>query len=258
MKNHFNFSRFARLFGKHTAEHIKWYLMATAVLIGAMSLMLGFVAYMQSYPIDLEEQSLIFIFGILGAGSIFTSIVFAHLGDKKQAIAALTLPASHFEKYLVGWIYSFLIFILVFTASFYLVVITIISLDNQGPEPTKLLNIFSPTNRIYLVFLLYAMVHAIAIWGSIYFQRLHLIKTAFAFFIVFLLVIFFNLQWLEVLFNKDLAVAVPFGSIGFHDKKQYYLVELPEAQHSLTFLLPLVLAIILWITAFFGLKEKQV
>lgn len=258
MKNHFSFNRFGRLFGKHTAEYIRWYLMAAAVLAGTLTLILGFVAYVQNYPIDLEEQTIIFIFGLLGAGSVFTSTVFAYLGDKKRAIAALTLPASHLEKYLVGWLYSFLAFILVYTAIFYLVVSVILRLDNPENKPVQLLDIFAPEPGAYLAFLIYAFVHGVAIWGSIFFQKLHFIKTAFAFFLLMLLVIFLNYQWLEVYFNQDLAVAMPFDDIRFHDKNKFYSVELPDAQQRLTRIIPVALAAVLWITAYFGLREKQV
>ncbi len=258
MNNHFSFTRFNRLLAKHTAETIKWYLMATAVLIGGMTLILGFVAYMQSYPVDEEEQTLLFIFGLLGAGSVFSSTVFAHLGDKKKAIAALTLPASHFEKYLVAWLYSFLIFIVVFTLSFYLVVWLVLTLDNPGAEPVKYLNIFATENGILLIVLLFAFLHGIALWGSVYFQKLHFIKTAFAFFIGLMILVFLNFQGLEMLFDRDLRAAVPFNNIGFQDKDQYYYLELVEIKPYFTKLLPVVLGIIFWLAAYFGLKEKQV
>ncbi|RDC64012.1 hypothetical protein [Adhaeribacter pallidiroseus] len=258
MNNHFSFTRFSRVLAKHTAEYLKWYLMAAAVLTGAMTLILGFVAYMQSYPVDEEEQTLLFIFSLLGAGSVFTSTVFAHLGDKKKAMAALTLPASHFEKYLVAWLYSFLIFSVVFTLSFYLVVGLVLNLDNPGAEPVKYLNIFSTENEVYLVFLIFAFIHGIALWGSVFFQKLHFIKTAFAFFLGLMLLVFLNYHGLEMLLNRDLMVAMPFNNIGFQDKDQYYYLDLPEIKPYFTKLLPVVLGLIFWLAAYFGLKEKQV
>ncbi|QNF33907.1 hypothetical protein HUW51_14685 [Adhaeribacter swui] len=258
MNNHFSFTRFSRLFAKHTAEHIRWYLMATAVLIGGMTLILGFLAYLQSYPINQEEQTLLFVFGLLGAGSIFTSTVLAHLGDKKKAMAALTLPASHLEKYLVAWLYSLPLFLVVFTASFYLVAFLVMTLDNPGNVPVKLISLFSSDNMVYLSFIAFAFIHGFALWGSVFFQKLQFIKSAFTFFVVMALLLLLNYHGLELLFNRDLAVAIPFDNIGFHDKNQYYYVELPESNKLLTRLLPLVLAVIFWVTAYFGLKEKQV
>lgn len=258
MHNQFSFSRFGRVLAKHTAEYLKWYLMATAVLIGSMALIFGFLSYVQSYPINEEEQSLLFIFGLLGAGSVFTSTVFAHLGDKKKAMAALTLPASHFEKYLVAWLYSFVVFILLFTASFYLVVGLVLAIDNPGTEPAKYLNIFSPENDVYFAFVAFAFLHGLTLWGSVYFQNLHFIKTAFVFFVVLVLLILFNLHGLELLLNRDLSMAIPFENVNFHDKDQYYYLETPDNQRYLLKLLPAVLSVIFWVAAYFGLKEKQV
>lgn len=258
MNNQFNLNRFARVFRKHTAEHIRWYLIATAVLTGGLTLIFGFLAYMENQPINEKIQGVIFIFGLLGSGSVFTSTVFAHLGDKRTAIAALIIPASHFEKYLVGWMYSLLIFLPVYIASFYLVVTVILNLDHSGADPVRIVNVFARENQLYFAFLFYALIHGVSIWGSVFFEKLHFIKTAFAFITVFLLVIFVNFHWLEVLFDKDLGTTIPFSNVGFQDKNNFYMVKLPTSERSIFGLLPVVLAFILWLAAYFRLTEKQI
>src|ERR1022692_150129 len=104
MNNTFNIRRFRRLFVKHTVEHYKSYLMSLTVLMGVMILGGSFLIYMIEAPIDKGFQSAIFAMILLLAGTIFTSTIFADLGDTKKAVASLTLPASHFEKYLVAWL----------------------------------------------------------------------------------------------------------------------------------------------------------
>src|SRR5664279_4326257 len=120
MKKTFSIKRFSRLFKKHTKEHYKNYLMSLTVLVGVMILGGGFLVYMAEVQLDKNLQTFFFFSIMLLTGTIFTSSVFADLGEKKKATVWLTLPASHFEKYLIAWLYSFLFFIIVYLLVFYL------------------------------------------------------------------------------------------------------------------------------------------
>lgn len=258
MKDHFNFLRFGRLFKKHTTEQYKSYLMAWVVLISALGLVTGFVAYMTKRPLSLDEQSVCFLFFLVAAGTIFTSTVFASLGDKRKAVATLTLPASHLEKYLVGWLYSYLIFQALFILSFYLVMPVILSLyAPAGPAP-KLLNIFSLESMAYLAFIFYTFLHAFALVGSIYFEKLHFIKTGFVFFLLYLGLLLLNKSVLKALFPPKLDFMIPFGRITFQENNDYFWLTLPPEQQNLLILVPLTLAVLCWLTAYVRFKEKQI
>src|SRR5437868_12091396 len=106
MSNFFSLQRFSRLFIKHTAEHYRIYLMSVAVLAGVILLGGSFLFFVIPEPPDPGLQTAIFIILMLMAGTMFTSTVFSDFGNKNKAMAALTLPATAFEKFLVGWIYS--------------------------------------------------------------------------------------------------------------------------------------------------------
>ena len=111
MNSIFSMDRFIRLFYKHTKEHYRNYLMSLAVLVSVMILGGSFLVYMAEIQLDRNIQTFLFFTIMLLAGTVFTSSVFTDLGEKKKAIAWLILPASHFEKWLVAWLYSFLLFI---------------------------------------------------------------------------------------------------------------------------------------------------
>ncbi|MBS1532990.1 MAG: hypothetical protein JSU01_22005, partial [Bacteroidetes bacterium] len=104
MNNFFNFRRFSRLFVKHTAEHYRTYLMSAAVLAGVLLLGGSFLFFIVPDLPDAGLQTAIFVVVLLVAGTLFTSTVFSDFGDKHKAIPALALPATAFEKFLVGWI----------------------------------------------------------------------------------------------------------------------------------------------------------
>src|ERR1700712_4678815 len=119
MNNTFNIDRFMLLFKKRSVEQAKTYLLSIAVLTGMLFIILGFNSFTNRGHLDRNPQGIIFMFFLLLGGSIYTSLSFTDMGDKKMAIPALALPASHFEKYLVSWLYSYVIFQLVCVGVFY-------------------------------------------------------------------------------------------------------------------------------------------
>jgi hypothetical protein len=256
MNNTFNLNRFGRLFVKHTVEHYKSYLMSLTVLMVVMILGGSFLVYMIEIPIDRGFQSAIFVMILLLAGSIFTSTIFADFGDKKKAVASLTLPASHFEKYLVAWIYSFLIFLVVYTIGFYLVALFAVNVKHFPGHIIEVINVFEqPVCEMYL---LYAFLHAIVFFGAIFFEKLHFIKTAFIFFISLAILILINKLFLSALLGREVVPTALFGNLRFTEKGNTVDINITQAQEPYLLTLITVLAIIFWVAAYYRLKEKQV
>ncbi|WP_210520563.1 hypothetical protein [Hymenobacter terricola] len=257
MNWHFNLSRFGRLLRRHTAEHSRSYLMGTAVLLGGLLVVLGTLTYLTGRPLDQELQMVMFMFGLLGAGAVFTSSVFAAVGDRRQAAPALLLPASHLEKYLVVWLYSLPVFLVVYTASFLAIDALVLAVGNNG-HPHPLLNLTDGLRPAATAILSYALLHAVALWGAIYFERLHVIKTAFAFFGLLIVLMTANFQLLKAWLTPEVGLTVPFGEVHVPVDKHYFLLELPAGQTQLLLvLLPLGLAALLWLAAYARLTEKQ-
>lgn len=257
MNNLFNLRRFSRLFIKHTIEHYKSYLMALLVLTGVMLLGGTFLIFMIPGLMDIGFQSAAFMFILLLAGTIFTSTVFGDLGDRKKAIASLTLPASHLEKYIVVWIYSFVVFLLLFTGSFYLIMLFLINIERVPGQIPEVFNIFQ-NHFGGQILLLFGLLHAIAFYGAIFFEKLHFIKTAFAFFITIASLVFLNKIFQSALINKDVMPNTPFAGIRFMQNSRYVAVNLDSIQADRVLYLVVVITFIFWIAAYYRLKEKQV
>jgi len=256
MSNQFNMVRFSRLFLKHTIEHYRSYLMAILVLVGVMTLGGSFLVYMIEAPIDRGLQTAFFMMIMLVAGTIFTSTIFSDLGDREKAIPWLTLPASHFEKYLVAWLYSFPIFLITYTVVFYVVAFLAINLSHGTPHPPELINVFD--SRTLELYLLYAFLHGITICGAIYFEKLHFIKTAFAFFVTVGLLILFNKFLLGQLIGRPVEAAPPFSVIIFMENTRQIVIDLKhKEQETFAVTLMSVTTVILWAVAFFRVREKQ-
>jgi hypothetical protein len=256
MTNKFSFYRFGRLFKKHTKEHYRNYLMSIAVLFGVMILGGSFLVYMAEVQLDKNIQTFLFFTIMMLAGTIFTSSVFADLGEKKKAVAWLTLPASHLEKYMVDWVYSFLIFIIVYTLTFYLALVFAVNLQHVHNHRRVIMNVFE--KQALLFCLVYAFLHAIAFFGAVYFEKLHFIKTAFAFFIVLAALILINKGLLSVLFSRPVEMSPPFGDMRLTDNSQIIDVKIENQNSPYLLYLLIVLTFIFWAATYFRLKEKQV
>jgi hypothetical protein len=256
MNKTFSINRFGRLFKKHTKEHYRNYLMSVAVLVGVMMLGGGFLVYMADVQLDKNLQTFFFFTIMLLAGTIFASTVFADLGERKKAIAWLVLPASHFEKYLVAWIYSFFLFILIYALIFYLALFTALNIQHVHTHRMVILNIFE--KQILPLFLVFAFLHAVAFFGAVYFEKLHFIKTAFAFFIIVAVLIVLNKGLLSVFIGRPVDASPPFNNMRFAEGGQMVDIKIEKQNTPYILYLFIILTFIFWVAAYFRLKEKQV
>ncbi|MVN22208.1 hypothetical protein [Mucilaginibacter arboris] len=259
MNQTFNINRFSMLFKKHTLENYKTYLMSVGVLAGLLVLFMGIASYANDGYLLLGFQEAFFVIFLLLAGCIFTSLVFADLGDKKKAIPALTLPASHFEKYLVSWLYSFLIFQLLYVALFYLIAALIISFGHDVPgRENVLLDLFDKDRMAYMAFVLYPFIHSVILFGAIYFEKLHFIKTGFAFFTGIFLLGLLNRPIISSMIDETIRGTTIFSPLDITDGKNYWTIFPPEIQKQTIGIVLGIIVVILWVSAYFRLKEKEV
>lgn len=273
MNQTFNLKRFALLFKKHTIEQYKTYFMSIVVLIGILFLTMGFVAFSQTQTISENDQAGFFSVFLLLSGCIFTSTVFSAYGNKKKAIPALTLPASHLEKYLVAWLYSFIIFLVVYVVSFYLVDFIIITASNSASanksvdlagnatavRKVGLLNIFSSETKLYIFFLPYSVLHAITLWGAIFFEKFNFIRTGFSVFALLLILTMINGPILKSMIDAKVTSYMPFYGVNILEGNgSSWNIQLNGPYQGITLLVVYLLTVILWCSAFFRLKEKEV
>jgi hypothetical protein len=262
MNNTFSLKRFALLFKKHTMENAKTYLLSIAVIVGLLFLLFGFMMFTSHNYLPVNAQGIIFTFALWIIGSIFTSLSFADLGDKKKAIGVLTLPASHLEKFLVRWLYSFVIFPLIFTGVFYLVDWTMITIRlPPPPDKNELFSMLDPTAIQYYAFLAYAMFNAFTLWGAIFFEKLHFIKTTVVFFIYVIAFIVITDPLLHLVTGIHNSTSIPFGMM--HAKtitypNDWWRVTPTEQMKNTNVAVFIITLIVLWMSALARLKEKEV
>ncbi|MEO8885496.1 MAG: hypothetical protein ABI367_05495 [Mucilaginibacter sp.] len=258
MNNTFDIKRFSMLFKKHTQEQGKTYLLSAGVLTGFMFLLFGFFSYSNDGHLPTNLQIPVFIFMSLIAGGIFTSIVFSELGDKSKAIPALMLPASHFEKYLIGWMYSYLIFQVVYVGVFYLTAGIIVSMGHHELEVDKVINIFDTQgNQCWYAFVMYSFIHAFAFFGAIFFKKLHFIKTAIAFFICLIILIIINNPIINAII-PGVVKSVPFQQLAINEHERYISIWPTENMVNASLCVLALVVLLLWTATYLRVKEKEV
>lgn len=257
MSQQFNLARFGHLLRKYTAEHAHRYLMSMAVLTGGIVVVLGGLTYLTHQPLVNEVQTVMLTAGLLTSGLLFTATVFADLGDMRRAAPALLLPASHLEKYLVAWLFSLPVFLVVYLAVFLTLDALVLQWAGHSyPHlPHQLLDLTSSWRPLLTVVASYALIHALTLFGAIYFRSLHIIKTSFAVLGIAALVVVLNAQMWKLL-AAELRPSVPFGDVFVGGKDHISRIDLPY-QLRLLAVLPLALAALLWAAAYARLTEKQ-
>ena len=258
MSQSFNFVRFGRLFRKHTAEHLRGYLLATAVPLGGIGLVLGYVAYLNTQAMSVSVQAIVFILGLLSSGAFFTSTVLAPFGPLRQATSALLLPASHWEKYLVAWLYALPIFMVVYTGCFYLMDALVLQLDDwAGPKP-DLVPLFTGPEKLYTGLMAYAVLNAVFLWGSIYFTKQQFIRTAFGVLLGLVVLVLVNFQVVQALVGRKVESVLPFSGLVLREGKAIESLDLPPGQGAWLVLVPVGLMLLGWAGAYARLTEKQI
>lgn len=258
MNNIFSLQRFLMLFKKHTYEKGKEYLLSMAALGIILLVFLTFTAYQNASGLSEDFQRLVFVVTILLTGTVFTSMVFSDLSDKRKATTFLKLPASHFEKYLLNWIFSFLVFQIVFVTIFYLATSIVLSLDlNEFNSNNQIINIFDLKTEVYIVFYIYLFLHSIMLYGAIYFTKKHFIKTVFSLFLIAVSITYINKLLLSLMINAEILSSPPFTDLRFIEDKKRYFIENGESSVFVICLL-LIITAGFWVSAFYRLKEKEV
>lgn len=261
MNNIFKPARFGMLFVKFTAEHYKSYLMSLIVLMGVLMLGGSFMVYLINVRMEISLQLLLLLWVIMFAGTVFTSTIFADINSKK-AIASLTLPVTHFEKYMVAWLYSFVIFLVLVISAFYLVMLFLLNIKHFPGEQQEVFSLFYNVNGLstsvlFVLLTIYGVLHSIAFFGAIYFKKMHFVKTALLFFMIIGVLIIGNNLVMRQMLNRDIIQVMPFSNVGFMEKGTMYSVNVSGFVWTGQVVF-VGMALFFWVAAYFRLKEKQV
>ncbi len=260
MNSIFSFQRFGNLMKKQFAEYYKAYLMGAGVLAGVLVLTCILIINATKNPLTIDEQGIMFSVFLMFAGAVFTSASFADAGQKKQAIYLLTLPATQFEKYLVRWVISYLLFFVVYVVLFYIVVLPFASLYHDEGKGDILVMSISTDSTIGVTLVYYSLVHSLLFFGAILFQKLHFIKTAFATFGILVLLNIINSVMIKQMLHqgKVKIMANPFSTLHIVENERVNSLNPGPSGEMMVNIMWVSITLVLWTAAYYRLKEKQV
>ena len=260
MNNTFNIQRFGLLLKRQWLELGKIYLITLVVVIGVTIAFYG----ANVFPLDTFRgaadlgfrEPFFFIFGFLFI-TVIASNYFAHLGQKPKAVIDLMIPASTFEKFFVGILFSSLLstisFLLIFFISDFAFV-SYIKANLPAAEISDVQFFFNKENTSHALgfspaYLVPLFVTSVFLLGSIYFNKYHYIKTAIS-------VMIFSGVWAAIVFKSGKLLFD--GKIMIQEENRNSVNVSPSNAEWLAVLLLLVVTFIFWSITYMRLKEKQV
>ena len=280
----FSFTRWRLLVAKQWTENRRRYLLSLLAIGGLLAAWEAFLIAVIPYaPLEPFMQFATYTVGLFFTGCFFASTLFSELGNKKQALPWLSLPASHLEKLLCAILFSVVLFYGAYTAVFYLVDIPMVQWSNSilqkhplnwpnssSPIPESLVyNVITaagappPEKQWHLFTWGYFAVQSAFLLGSVYFSRFSFIKTVVSgllfmlAFVVFQKLVLFPMKpdgWSDNFFRWTQDM----NELNDHDQP---LREVRLSYHLDSIFLLLAefgVAPFFWVVTWFRLKEKQV
>jgi len=280
MNQTFYLPRWWMLVIRHWAENRRRYLFSLLAVAGLLLAWYGFQFVMDRSDIPRKmSQFVIYLIGLFLAGCIYASTIFSPLGNKKEAIQYLSVPASQLEKFLCAWFYAVFLFFILYTIVFYAVDIAMVKMairsgvgySSQRIAPDYyaqrlgIPNIFA-TEGIFaddvhptLFLLAFLAFQSVFILGSVYFSRYAFIKTMAALLLLTGVCALFVVKGVGGHLPKDwhLNGLLEWGGYA-HGGETLSIVPERWVEDTVTFLVRYALPPIFWYIAYTRLKEKEV
>ena len=265
MNNTFDLNRFSLLVKRQWVENKKLFLMASFGIMGILVVINSLMMTWENGMLNENGRFSIFLLSLFFAGSVFANYVFKDLSDKNSSTSFMLVPASHFEKFLTGVFYAFIVFPAVFLTLFYVVDLGFVSIGDNIKDGLKvpgvknvqiydfMINSKNIREMLGEIIGLWFVIQAFILMGATQFQARSYIKTAFTGF-----ALLFLIGFLSYLSNKLFLddITLQFQQKGYSRE----LIKPTKQLFSsiLGVILIYVLPLILLIIAYFKLKEKQV
>jgi hypothetical protein len=249
----FNLQRFLRLAKAHWAEYQKTYawFFGIGIMIHFVILILMFTAEGARAALSETQQGLYYM-GLFLSAPIFAARYFQAMTRPESALIVLMRPASVFEKWLLAFLITAVLYPIVYTAAFYvcnlpasLLALPIIQSLSTGVEKDWLFFVLtdSKPSRWLTLLLSINTCQGFALLGALYFRKMPFIKTIVIAFIVLLITIFVGIVFHatpEMLFDHWVRDMSP-----------------SPAQQIVFPMVWVLMPALLWLASYFALKERE-
>lgn len=263
MSTYFNIKRFALLLKKTLLEQ-------PIQLFGLTTMTLALVLLLYIISRDImgysTSQSITFFLGLVGGGFFLSGSVFANFNSYSKGASYLTLPASTLEKWLSGMVIVLVLYLPVFLV-FYKAMDTVLlevylkNLDPNSYDYKHLVEDAKPfeLNSSFAIFCfkLFLNICGFMMLGSLWYNKLGIIKVAMLICGIVLLAIGFNYIIANALFDEKIN-AFPFLQIVVKTKDNHQTIAPPAyAQSAINVLFYGILPLSFFLISFLKLREKE-
>ena len=211
-------------------------------------------------------QRISFVVGLVGGSFFLGSFVFGYFSSNANGSSFLTLPASHFEKWLCGILIAGVFYPILFLIFYYGIDTAFVALYHNSLDPASPFykqayeSVYTfdlggvIARNVYIMFFIYT---GAMLLGSLYFNKVSVIKTAIALCIICLVI--FGTNWLfATLLFGNIDDAAPFNHVAIPLGNDVGSIELPVGiakicRYSFLYVMPATF----WLLAFTRLREKE-
>jgi len=215
--------------------------------------------------IDMAQRISFFV-GLVGGSFFLSSFVFGYFSNNANGSSFLSLPASHFEKWLCSVLIAGVFYPIVFLIFYYGIDTLFVALYHNGLDPASpfykqqyeaiyrfdLAGVIA--GNVYILFFIYT---GAMLLGSLYFNKVAVIKTAIALCIICLVI--FGANWLfATLLFGNIDDASPFHGVALRVGNDVGSIELPAgianiSKYAFFYVMPATF----WILSYTRLREKE-
>lgn len=263
MNNTFNAKRFGLLFKKTLFEKP----MQLFGFTGLIFLLILIVYYIFKTFVNFQAaQGASFMWGLIGGDFVLASFMFNYFSSVANGSSYLTLPVSNFERWLCAVVIAGILYPLVFLIFYRIMDASFVAAYHNSLDPNApfykirydAVYLFAFDGRIarlcYPMFLVFS---GMMLVGSLYFNKVALVKVALFTCILFFAIYGLNYLFAGLMFN-NIDDAFPFQHVAILVGKEVGSVELPKNVHDpIWYFINFGLPVVLWGVSFIRLREKE-
>ncbi len=263
MNNTFNIKRFGKLLKKTLLERPMNTYGFTGLVLAVTLILYALLKTLSGFDM---AQRLTFFVGIAGGSFFLASFIFGYFSSNASGSSFLTLPASHFEKWLCAVLITGVLYPLIFLVFYRIIDSSFVAIYHNGIDTTspfykqqyERVYVFDLTGiiarNIYIMFFIYT---GAMLLGALYFNKAAVIKVALVLCAVFIFA--FGLNWLMAIgLFGSIEDAAPFNHVAMRAGKEIGSIELPSLTGKIfLYAIIVVFPAILWLLSFTRLREKE-
>lgn len=278
MKNIFQPVRFLYLFRKTVLERP---VQIFGIVVLNLVVVLMLYAFLRNIIGWSATQNITFLWGLVFGGCYLSAAVFSYFSSNASGSSYLTLPASHFEKWLCGILITWVLYVAVFLLYYKAIDSAFVGyyhqhlnpLEAEYQEKMEAVQIFNYKGHVARnVFLIFFNLTAAMFVGSLYFNKISFVKTGLVICAAFVLLYGINIGIAQLMFT-NVSDAFPYSHVSISlpsdsPLNEFAMAVRPKTEEGSIGLpspyidvfrttVRYILTSVLCVTAFIRLREKE-